>query len=221
MNMRSILSRRSVAPWIPFLLSCATALAAPDRDAVVRAVGVPRGIVAVLGERAVPQAIELARETEFLVYLQIPDAGRAETARRELDAAGVYGTRVFVNQAPLSRLGLADNLVDALVAADAADAGLQAEALRVARPGATLWLGDKQMTKPALAGADDWSHPYHLPDNNPLSRDRVIRAPYLTQFLADPRYAPLPQVAVASAGRIFKAFGHIAFKDREIGRAHV
>ena len=215
MNMRSILSRRSVAPWIPFLLSCATALAAPDRDAVVRAVGVPRGIVAVLGERAVPQAIKLARETEFLVYVQIPDAGRAETARRELDAAGVYGTRVFVNQAPLNRLGLADNLVDALVAADASDAGLQAEALRVARPGATLWLGDKQMTKPALAGADDWSHPYHLPDNNPLSRDRVIRAPYLTQFLADPRYAPLPQVAVASAGRIFKAFGHIAFKDRE------
>ena len=112
MNMRFASPRRSVAPWIPFLLSCATALAAPDRDAVVRAVGVPRGIVAVLGERAVPQAIELARETEFLVYLQIPDAGRAETARRELDAAGVYGTRVFVNQAPLSRLGLADNLVE-------------------------------------------------------------------------------------------------------------
>jgi len=37
----------------------------------------------------------------------------------------------------------------------------------------------------------------------------------LTQFLAEPRYAPLPQVAVASAGRVFKAFGHVAFKVRE------
>jgi outer membrane protein assembly factor BamB len=91
----------------------------------------------------------------------------------------------------------------------------QAEALRVCRPGAKVWLGDQVLTKAAPAGVDDWSHPYHRADNNPLSRDRVIRAPYLTQFLADPRYAPLPQVAVASAGRVFKAFGHIAFKERE------
>ncbi len=33
--------------------------------------------------------------------------------------------------------------------------------------------------------------------------------------MAEPRYAPLPQVAVASAGRVFKAFGHVAFKVRE------
>ena len=43
----------------------------------------------------------------------------------------------------------------------------------------------------------------------------MIKAPYLTQFLSSPRYAPIPQVAVASAGRVFKAYGHIAFKVRE------
>jgi hypothetical protein len=32
-------------------------------------------------------------------------------------------------------------------------------------------------------------------------------------FLADPRYAPLPQVAVAAGGRVFKAYGHLAFKS--------
>jgi hypothetical protein len=48
-----------------------------------------------------------------------------------------------------------------------------------------------------------------------VSKDTLARGPYLTQFLADPRYAPLPQVAVAAAGRVFKAFGHIAFKERE------
>ena len=45
--------------------------------------------------------------------------------------------------------------------------------------------------------------------------DEVVVAPYLTQFLAEPRYGPLPQVAVAAAGRVFKAFGHVAFKVRE------
>ena len=74
---------------------------------------------------------------------------------------------------------------------------------------------DKIITKPFPAGVDDWSHPYHGPDNNPQSNDKVIVAPYLTQFLAEPRYAPLPQVAVTSAGRVFKAFGHMAFKERE------
>ena len=62
---------------------------------------------------------------------------------------------------------------------------------------------------------DDWSHPYHGPDNNPQSKDQVALAPYLTQFLAEPRYAPLPQVTVGSAGRVFKGFGHVAFKPRE------
>ena len=73
----------------------------------------------------------------------------------------------------------------------------------------------QELVKPVPDGVDDWSHPYHGPDNNPQSRDQVARAPYLTQFLADPRYAPLPQVAVAAGGRVFKAFGHIAFKERE------
>jgi outer membrane protein assembly factor BamB len=43
----------------------------------------------------------------------------------------------------------------------------------------------------------------------------LARAPYLTHFLSDPRYAPLPQVALASGGRVFKLFGHSAFKERE------
>jgi hypothetical protein len=88
--------------------------------------------------------------------------------------------------------------------------------LRVLRPEGKAIMGpNKILTKGFDEGVDDWSHPYHGPDNNPQSEDRIIRAPYLTQFLAEPRYAPLPQVAVASAGRMFKAFGHVAFKSRE------
>ncbi|MDP6446512.1 MAG: PQQ-binding-like beta-propeller repeat protein, partial [Pirellulaceae bacterium] len=45
--------------------------------------------------------------------------------------------------------------------------------------------------------------------------DKNARAPYLTQFLCEPWYVPMPQVTVSSGGRVFKAFGHIALKERE------
>jgi outer membrane protein assembly factor BamB len=75
--------------------------------------------------------------------------------------------------------------------------------------------GEKKIVKPFPENTDDWSHPYHGPDNNPQSKDTVARAPYLTHFLAEPWYCPMPLQTVASGGRLFKAFGHIAVKERE------
>jgi outer membrane protein assembly factor BamB len=71
------------------------------------------------------------------------------------------------------------------------------------------------LIKPVPDGTDDWSHPYHGPDNNPLSQDQNVEAPYMTQFLTGPRYGPAPQSAVAAGGRVFKAFGHVAWHRRE------
>jgi len=168
-----------------------------------------------LGDATCELPIKLARESELLIYVQLPRAQDVEAARRAADAAGLYGTRIYVEKGPLTKLHLADNLADAIVAVGEATRVPQAEALRVLRPEGKALLGRKELVKPFPKGVDDWSHPYHGPDNNPQSSDEVARAPYLTQFLADPRYGPLPQVAVASAGRVFKAFGHIAFKVRE------
>ena len=86
--------------------------------------------------------------------------------------------------------------------------------LRVLRPGGKALLDREVLTKPLPDGSDDWSHHYHGPDNNPQSNDALVRAPYLTQFVAEPRYAPAPQNVVASAGRVFMAFGHVAWKQR-------
>lgn len=74
------------------------------------------------------------------------------------------------------------------------------------------WL---KFTKPPLSGADDWSHWEHSPDNNPVSADTAIRAPYLTQYLADPKYIGMPAVTTAAAGRTFLAIGHISHHRRE------
>ena len=74
-----------------------------------------------------------------------------------------------------------------------------------------------QFFKPAMKGADEWTHWEHGPDNNPVSTDSVIQAPYMTQFLADPMYIPMPSITTAAGGRTFLAIGHIAHHRREWG----
>jgi outer membrane protein assembly factor BamB len=194
---------------------CSPCLAQPDESLFDR-IDVNRGVCVVLGDRTCQAAIELARKSELLIYVQLRKAQDFEEVCKTADEAGFYGTRIFVGKGRLSRIHLADNLADVAVVLFKIPKEVEKEVLRVLRPEGKAIIGPgKALVKHFPEGADDWSHPYHGPDNNPQSEDEIIRAPYLTQFLAEPRYAPLPQVAVASAGRIFKAFGHVAFKQRE------
>ncbi|GAG51107.1 unnamed protein product, partial [marine sediment metagenome] len=123
------------------------------------------------------------------------------------------GTRIYVAKGGAERIHLADNVADAVVAVGTAPP--REEALRVLRPDGKALLGGAAITKPWPDGVDDWSHHYHGPDNNSQTKDRLARAPYLTQFIAEPRYAPAPQAAVASGGRLFMAFGNVAWHERE------
>jgi len=172
------------------------------------------GIVAVLGDEGCRTAIDLARREGVTVFVQVAGAQQAADARRAAHEAGLLGTRLFVSEGGLDRIRLADNVADALVVVG--DAAVpREEALRVVRPQGRAFVGGRALTKPSPAGVDDWTHHYHTPDNNPQSTDRLALAPYLTQFIAAPRYAPAPQNVVASAGRVFMAFGHIAWHERE------
>jgi len=71
------------------------------------------------------------------------------------------------------------------------------------------------LTKPALEGADDWTHWEHGPDNNPVSKDTAIKAPYMTQSIMLPYYIAMPAITTVAGGRIFTALGHIAHHERE------
>jgi len=197
------------------ILVLAGVVSAETVDGILDKIGISRGICVILGDEKCELAIELAKKTELLVYVQLPDAEKVETARRAVDEAGLYGSRVFVEKGGLSKIHFADNVADAVIAVGSARRVSEGEVMRVLCPHGKALVGNKKLTKALLKGADDWSHPYHGPDNNPQSKDEIVKAPYLTQFLAEPRYAPLMQVAVASAGRVFKAFGHVAFKRRE------
>ncbi len=204
-------------------------------QAVVGAVGAGQGICVVVGEGACDLALELAKGTELLIYTQLPETKDFESACRRVEEAGYYGSRIFVAEGA-QKLHLATNVADVVVALGNAGGFSTEEMLRVVRPAGKVLRGEgvppsnrgqdtrdtqgrdafaTTITKPFPQGVDDWTHPYHGPDNNPQSNDKVVVAPYLTQFMAEPRYAPLPQVCVSSAGRMFKAFGHVAFKERE------
>ena len=176
------------------------------------------GMAVLLDPQPAELAIALAGRREWTIYCQLPSDAQVALARQRVDRAGLLGTRIYVEKGPWSRIHLADNLADAVIVTPQAAAapGIERkELLRVVNPLGSVLLGDEQLTKPFPAGSDDWSHPYHGPDNNPQSRDLIARAPYLTQFFAGPYFVPPPGVSVAAGGRIFKAHGHLAFHDRE------
>ena len=187
-----------------FLVLLLAAPAQQSADEILRKTRARRGILAVVGLERDALPIELAKGSELLVYAQSADAARVEALRRAADDAGLLGKRVWAEQGKLDRIHLADNMADAVVAA----AGVpRAEVVRVLRPGGVGLHGADEVGKPYPEGADEWSHPYHGPDNNPQSKDQA-RGPFMTQFMAVPWYAAMPQMSVMSGGRIFKAWGN-------------
>lgn len=159
---------------------------------------------------------ELAEGSELLIYFQSPEADEVTVVRAAAEAAGLLGQRIFVNHGDVESIHLADNLAGAvLVASGAEDSIAKEELLRVLHPGGKAILGSRDIVKPFPDGIDDWRYPYHGPDNNPQSTDQLARAPYLTQFIAEPKFGPSPAVTVAAGGRIFRAFGHLSHKANQ------
>ncbi len=182
---------------------------------VLSKLGMKKGICVVLDDHRCELALGLAKGSQLTIYVQVRKADDLQATCRAADAAGLYGTRIYVGKGDPTRIHLADNLADALVVAGNRADIPRTEVLRVLRPGGKALLGQEVLTKPSPEGTDDWTHHYHTPDNNPQSTDKRALAPYLTQFIVEPRYASAPQNVVASAGRVFMAFGHVAWHQRE------
>lgn len=213
----------TVALWAATALGADSVPISDAAKSALERIGMRRGICAVLGlpERAEPAFVaDLARGSELLVYFQSSDAAEVDAVRKAAEAAGLLGSRVFADRGDAGRVHLADNLADAVLASSSAAKPIGPdEILRVLRPQGKAIVGDPahgpEHAKPIPQGSDCWSHPYHGPDNNPQSADQLARAPYLTQFLAEPLFCPMPEISVAAGGRVFRAFGHIAHKSNQ------
>lgn len=179
---------------------------------------VQRGIVAVVGlpEGDATALVQSLAGREFTVWFQSGDAAEVAAVRKAADKAGHLGSRLFAAQQSPKIIRLADNLADGIVvAASSVDAVPEGELLRALRPRAIALVGNRKLVKAVPEGLDDWSHPYHGPDNNPNSTDRYVRGEFRTQFVDLPQFSPMPEQSVVAGGRIFKAMGHIAHKANQ------
>jgi outer membrane protein assembly factor BamB len=192
--------------FISFILGCGKPI-----EIDIEKITVKKGVCAIVGmpENRSESIIKLAKQSNLLIFFQTPDAKDILEMRKAAEAAGLLGKQIFVGQGALNKIHLADNLADVVFIEKSAN---KKEVLRVLRPGGKAFWGQNEIIKSVPKNLDDWSHPYHGPDNNPLSTDKVARYPFLTQFLGYPLFGCIPEVTVASNGKIFKAFGNIAFK---------
>ena len=199
-----------------FVLFTATStIAAPSVDDSLKKINTRNGIVCLLGldgDASFP--VSLAEASKLKVYFQSDDAKQVRAVRELAEASGLLGTRLFIDLGPSQSIHLANNIADAILVADGTDIP-DAELLRALRPRASAYIADRKLTKPVPEGTEDWSHPYHGPDNNPQSNDQLARGKFRTQFIAAPKFSPMPEQTVIGGGRIYKAMGHIAHKANQ------
>jgi len=203
--------RRAIVILTVALAWTATAMA--DSAVVLERIGTEKGVCVVLGlpTGGTEAVIDLAKTSELVLFFQSPDPGKVNSVREAAQSEGLLGSRIFAAVGPWSAVPLADNMASAALVNDAAKPHVEdAELLRVLHPEGKAIIGGRKIAKPHPAGVDSWSHLYHGADNNPLSADKLARWPYLTQFLGNPKFVPMPEVSVAAGGRVFRAYGHIA-----------
>ncbi|MEM9658964.1 MAG: PQQ-binding-like beta-propeller repeat protein, partial [Planctomycetota bacterium] len=195
--------------------TCSSGAANESATAWLKECGAARGIVAGVGlsEEETTDLLELSQSSELTFYVQSENADAIRKLRVEAGEVGLLGVRIFADVGPQDAVQLADNVADWVVSQPSA--GSEDEILRVLRPNGQAAIGDRQLTKPVPEGIDEWTHPYHGPDNNPQSSDKLAGGEFRTQFLGYPKFSPMPEQSVIAGGRIFKAMGHIAHKANQ------
>jgi len=129
---------------------------------------------------------------------------------------GLLGNRICVIDDESPSLWLAGDLADAVWIAPGVDSPpSRREIMRVLHPGGVCIASGKTVIKPAKSGVDEWPHPYHGPDNNVVSQDRIASLPGELRFQTYPVFAAMPNQSLFAGGRIFFFSGHIAFHERE------
>jgi len=99
----------------PFAGSPYAAMFRQAAETILEGTGVERGYCLVLGLETGELALELARRSELMIYAVSPDAEKVAAAQRKLDAAGMHGARVCVEQWPLAAVPYADYFANLIV----------------------------------------------------------------------------------------------------------
>jgi outer membrane protein assembly factor BamB len=153
---------------------------------IVNRTGITKGYCLDLGCDQGQLAYELAKLTDLNIYAVESDPAKAAKARKLLDEAGLYGTRVTVLQRNLIETELPNYFANLIVSGASvkkgADCVPKKEIDRILRPyGGSACLGklnEMRLTvRGPLEGAGSWTHQYCDPANTNCSIDERIRGP--------------------------------------------
>lgn len=153
---------------------------------IVNRTGITKGYCLDLGCGTGQLAYELAKLTDLNIYAVESDPAKAAKARKLLDEAGLYGTRVTVLQRSLTETELPNYFANLIVSGasveNGADSIPQKEIDRILRPyGGSVCVGkpnEMRLTvRGPLEGAGSWTHQYCDPANTNCSTDELVRGP--------------------------------------------
>jgi hypothetical protein len=153
------------------------------------------------GDMATVKAI--VDQTPWTVFCRGAASPGMEQLRGWAREKNLLGTRVYVADDDGPSLWLAGEMVVAAwVAPGVRSPPSDQEILRVLHPRGVAVVSGRVMVKEVPRDIDEWRHPYHEPDNNVVSRDRVARLPGELRFQTFPVFAPMPDQTLIAGGRI-------------------
>jgi outer membrane protein assembly factor BamB len=186
-------------------------------EEIIQRAGVSEGYCLDFGCGAGDLALALAQRTKLQIIAVDSDPENVRRARDLLLAAGLYGTRVVVQQRDLSVTGYPAYFADLIVSRRCLESDLDAqaaqEATRLLRPygGVRCWGRANDLNvvvRGALEGAGNWTHQYADPANTVNSGDSLLHGPLGMLWFRDVNFdvpsrhgrAPAP---LASQWRLF------------------
>ena len=167
-------------------------------DEIIRRTGVLEGYCLDLACGDGALAYALAQRTKLHIIALDSDAQNVAAARRKLDAAGLYGVRVTVQQGDQTATAYPDYFADLIVSGRSVTAGADAvdtTALqRLSRPyGGITCIGKpsamRKNVRGALDGAGSWTHQYADTAGTSCATDRLAKGPLGALWYTDLGFA--------------------------------
>ena len=129
-------------------------------ETILAQTGVRRGYCLVWGCETGGLVLELAKRSELMIYAVSPDAEKVAAARKALDAAGIYGARVSVEQWPLDDIPYSDYFANLVVSETAMVTGRlpgdPGKLMRLIKPvGGTVMIGQPANLAAGVKKIDD------------------------------------------------------------------
>jgi outer membrane protein assembly factor BamB len=191
--------------------------AAQAADAILKAAGTQAGYCLDLGCGDGRLTMALAKRSKLQIYAVDPDPAKVNALRQRLDAAGWYGVRATVHQAPLEKVPYPRWFADLIVSGRSLDEGLsivpRTAVERFQRPcGGVICLGKPGAMQVAsrgpLEGAGAWTHQYADAANSLCSDDARLRGPLAALWfretdIALPNRHGRPPAPLVQEGRMF------------------